>query len=188
MKKMIKLYETVKLKRKMWEDIADGLIVMIVHRARRLNKNYKDEKFSALSEQYKKYKKRGMRTFTTKDWSDGPRSYLGKRKKGTRLIGTGSESISSKSGKANMTLTGKTLDNLAVRKSTSSYAIIGWIGPAAERVRQLFKTKNYQIVGLKGSEVLAKKEEIFIRKEIAKAIDGNIKKYNKQTIIINLGK
>ena len=184
----MKAKEIVNFKRKMWENIADNLIVKIVKRARVSMKNYKNEKFAALSKQYAKYKKNNMRTFTDKNWKGGPKDELGFRPKGTRLIGVGSGSISSNVGKANMTLTGETLDNLAIRSSDDNGAIIGWNGIAAERVKDLYETKNFQIVGLKGKQVVSKSEEKYIVSEVEKTIAKNIKKYEKNTVTINLGK
>ena len=143
-----------------------GLISKIIKRYRYEGKNYKGEKFAKYSKEYAEAK------------ASGDKELLG-------IVGQNQESYSST---PDMTLTGKLMLGLQPKTADENSGTFGWVGPNAKKVRDLAGKKNYEIVGLSGGKVLADKEEQFIVDEMNKAIKSNIKKYEKNTITINLGK
>jgi len=150
---------------KFWKDLSGnfnrGLIGLIIDRFTN-GKNYKGEQFASYAKGYAKAKASGE-----------VRNLEGRRQ----------ESYSSD---PDMTLTGE------MRKGLKRYGVsdegftIGWIGVNAEKVNHLHGHKNYQIVGLDGSQVLSDDEEEFVSNEMEAFIGRKIKDYEKDDIIIKL--
>ena len=178
------LSDIVKLRVKFWKRTGFKIVNAILKRVKNL-RNYKNQKFAALSDQYAKYKANDMRTFTDREYLD-PR--LGSRPAGSRLVGYKGVSIASKKPVANMTLTGEMLDNLDLKSADAVSAVIGWDGQYAQQVQYLHDTKNYQIVGLSGGKVLADDEEKLLADLVAEEYGKNIDDWAKQNIVITLGK
>jgi len=136
-------------------------------------------KFDNLSTQYYDYKKADFRKK-----GRGP-NHIGA---GERLKGyEGQSFIGNVTKRANMQATGKTLADLKVQSTTDKHVIIGWMGIFAQRVENLFNTKNYKIVNIGSGDPFSKKEMDFIYENINKDIDKKIKAYCKTPIIIKVG-
>ena len=163
---------TLELKR-----IALQLVTRIRKRVQERRKNHRGETFDKLSKQYEKYKMNDMRLFNDR----------GDRKAGDRLPAYEGVSIESKAGgSANITLTGKTMDNLTFRGFISNGFRIGWSGRAGYIINKLEGVKNYQVIGT-GTHVLTEGEERFIRQEYTVLINKNIDDYCRENIKIPLG-
>ena len=107
-------------------------------------------------------------------------------KKAARKAGRKGQSISSTSTSPDMTLTGKTMDDLQVRSADKDGVTYGWLGIFADVITNLYERKNYQVIGLSGNKVLHTDEENFITKRLEKQYDKNIKEYESEDVIIKL--
>ena len=134
----MKLADIPKTTKTFWYVLGETLCNMI--RTRVKAQESVKGKFANLSTQYYDYKKADFRKK-----GRGP-NHIGA---GERLKGyEGQSFIGNVTKRANMQATGKTLADLKVQSTTDKHVIIGWMGIFAQRVENLFNTKNYKIVNL----------------------------------------
>lgn len=147
-----------------WRMLGEALCERVRKRVRRKHLNVRGQKFQKYDPGYAENKAKG--------------------EKGR--LGIKGESQSSFSKNPDMTLTGKTMDDLLVRSFDKGSVTIGWSGSAGAVVDGLAGKKNYQIVDLKSDEPLSKDEMEFAFKELNKRIDKNIRRYTSKVEVIRI--
>lgn len=111
-------------------------------------------------------------------------SYAQKKKGGKAApkgLGQASRSVD-----PDMTLTGRTLDDLNVLGQDKKSFTFGWMGIAAGRVRNLFEMKNYQIVNLGSGEPLSRLENDLVHRAYEEDYNKKIDEYEYDPINFKL--
>lgn len=155
----MRLDDLVDFPRKFWAAVGLQLCNRIRKRVRRKHKNVEGRRFADYEENYAELKSSGE----------------------IRLKG---QSIKSRSTIPDMTLSGKTMDNLGVHNFDKKGVELGWLGLQAAIVEDLHGRKNYKIVNLHSDPPFGKSEMRYIDKAINKLLDRNIKKYCAKPINI----
>ena len=177
-----KLSQIPKFTPAFWFSLGSLISKTIRNRVQKRYKNYKDQKFVPYSN---KFAGVGWRTLQIKGKNQPVflDSYVNRKKAG-KAAGKGI-SQASRSGIPDMTLTGKTMADLQVRRHTKDYVIYGWMGLQGGIVAFLEGMKNYQIIG-KGIKILSNKEEKIIVDSIGKSYQKKIEKYHKGDITLSI--
>ena len=144
-----------------WRKLGDLLVQKIRLRVQKKSMNYQGQKFNSYSRDYAEAKQE--RT----------------------AAGAGVSQASTEISSPDMTLTGKTMADLAVRQTTKDHVIIGWMGIHGAIVDSLSKIKNYKIIG-EGKSVLHESEENAIVDAVAGNIQKQINKFHAEKKKINI--
>jgi hypothetical protein len=147
-----------------WRMLGEALCNRVRKRVQKRHKNVMGQKFQKYDPEYAKNKIKG-----NKD-----------------KLGIVGESQRSFSKVPDMTLTGKTMDDLLVRSFDKESVTIGWAGTFGAVVDGLAGKKNYQIVDLTSDEPLSKDEMEFAFKELNKRLDKNIRRYTSKIEVIRI--
>jgi len=161
-----------------WRSLGELLSNTIRNRVKG-HKNFRDANFKPYS---KKFSGVGWRTINGRSvFLDSYKN----RKMAGKAAPKGQSQVST-SGTPDMRLTGKTMADLQTRKVTKDSVTIGWLGFTAEVVQFLHDMKNYKIVGLIGTKILAKKELKIIENAIGDNMQKRIDKYHSEDVNINI--
>jgi len=147
-----------------WRMLGEALCDRVRKRVRRKHLNVRGQRFKDYDSDYANNKAKGER---------------GK-------LGLKGQSQASYSKVPDMTLTGKTMDDLLVRSFDKESVTIGWAGTFGAVVDGLAGKKNYQIVDLTSDEPLSKDEMEFAFKELNKRLDKNIRRYTSKIEVIRI--
>jgi hypothetical protein len=147
-----------------WRMLGEALCNRVRKRVQKRHKNVMGQKFQKYEPEYAKNKIKG-----NKD-----------------KLGIVGESQRSFSKVPDMTLTGKTMDDLLVRSFDKESVTIGWAGTFGAVVDGLAGKKNYQIVDMTSDEPLSKDEMEFAFKELNKRIDKNTRQYTSKIEVIRI--
>jgi len=158
---MLKLADIPRLTPDWWKYLGESVCNQIRNRVQKKHQNVFQSSFQKYSKNYAKKKSAGKAK---------PKGY----------------SQQSYSATPDMTLSGKMMHDLQVRAIQPDSVTIGWLGIEANKVTELNRRKNYQIVDLHGDNPLSQKETEFVLSNFEKGIDKKIKAYCAETI--NIGK
>ena len=166
-----------------WKSLGELISNKIRFRVKKQHKNYKGETFHPYS---RKFSGVGWRTLKIKgkNYPVFLDSYVNKKIKG-KAAPKGVPQIPFSGRTPDMTLTGKTMADLKVRRYTKDWVIYGWMGLQGGIVEFLEDMKNYQIIG-KGIQILSKKEEKIIAEAVGMSYQKKIDKYHKEDITLNI--
>ena len=178
-----KLSQIPKFTPAFWFSLGSLISKTIRNRVQKQHKNYKDQKFVPYSN---KFAGVGWRTLQIKGKNQPVflDSYVNRKRAG-RAAPKGVPQIPFSGRTPDMTLTGKTMADLKVRRYTKDWVIYGWMGLQGGIVEFLEGIKNYQIIG-KGIKILSNKEEKIIVDSIGKSYQKKIDKYHKEDITLNI--
>jgi hypothetical protein len=153
-----------------WRLLGERLINMITDRVQNRHRNVDGQRMGPYNPDYAELKGRGFQNLT----GGKRRFYKGK-------------SISSRSQTPDLTVTGKTMADLQVRKVSKNDVRLGWAARGGI-IESLHGTKNYQAVNLGPGEPFAKAEMRMIEKDIERAYDKELLQYAATPEVIRIGK